>query len=153
MARYLIDTNLLLRLSDTPSPQNPIAARALARLFQDGHELFITAQNLIEFWAVATRPVEVNGLGWDVWRTRSEVRDIREKFPLLPDSPGIFDEWLRLVEELPLVGKRVHDARLVAVMKANGIDRLVTFNTGDFSIFPGLAVIDPHILTEASEQT
>lgn len=151
MARYLADTNLLLRLSDTPSPQNPIAAGALARLLREEHEVFITAQNIVEFWAVATRPVEANGLGWNPEHTRREVRALREKFPLLPDHSDIFTIWLRLVEDLPVVGKRVHDARLVAVMKANGVEHLLTFNGGDFAIFPGLSVVEPRTLAESPD--
>lgn len=76
MPSYLLDTNLLLRLSGTPSPQNPVAARALANLFGQSAEVFVTAQNLIEFWAVATRPVEVNGFGWNLERTRAEGRSL-----------------------------------------------------------------------------
>jgi len=49
MASYLADTNILLRLADTPSPQNPIAARVVAGLVEQRHEVFITAQNIIEF--------------------------------------------------------------------------------------------------------
>ena len=151
MARYLADTNLLLRLSDTPSLQNPVAAKALARLFREEHEVFITAQNIIEFWAVATRPLEANGLGWTSHRTAQEVRAIREKFPLLLDSPGIFEEWSRLVEQLPVSGKRVHDARLVAVLKENCLDHLLTFNTVDFTAFPGISVVAPQSLLQPAD--
>jgi hypothetical protein len=79
MARYLADTNLLLRLSDGGSTQNPVAAQALAFLFRGQHEVFITAQNIIEFWAVATRPITANGLGWTVEQTRREVQSLRER--------------------------------------------------------------------------
>jgi hypothetical protein len=35
-------------------------------LLTQGDECFLTAQVLVELWVVATRPVEVNGLGWAV---------------------------------------------------------------------------------------
>jgi len=146
MARYLADTNLLLRLSDGAAPQNPVAAQALARLFQERHEVFITAQNIIEFWAVATRPITANGLGWSREKTRMEVKSIRERFPFLADDAEIFLEWLRLVEANEIAGKRVHDARLVAVLKTNGIDHLLTFNADDFAGFPSISVVSPHSL-------
>jgi hypothetical protein len=38
-----------------------------------GYECVITAQVLIEFWVVATRPIEVNGLGWSVEKTRAKI--------------------------------------------------------------------------------
>ena len=38
-----------------------------------------------------------------------------------------------LVAAHDLKGKRVHDAHLLATMKANGIGRPLTFNIGDFN--------------------
>ena len=40
-------------------------------------------------------------------------------------------------------GKKIYDARLVAVMKSHGIDRIVTFNTKDFARYPGITAIHP----------
>jgi PIN domain. len=146
MASYLADTNILLRLADTPSLQNPIAARAVAYLFRQRHEVFITAQNIIEFWAVATRPRENNGFGWTCDHARAEVRALREKFPFLLEEPEIFVQWIRLVETIPVIGKRAHDARLVSVLKTHGIDHLLTFNSGDFALFTDISVVDPQAL-------
>lgn len=146
MASYLADTNILLRLADTPSPQNPIAARAAAHLFRQRHEVFITAQNIIEFWAVVTRPRENNGFGWTCDRARAEVRALREKFPFLLEQPEIFVQWIRLIETIPVTGKRAHDARLVAVLKTHRIDHLLTFNSDDFALFTDISVVDPRTL-------
>ena len=84
MASYLADTNLLLRLADPASPQHPVAADALAKLIGEGNEVYLTQQNFIEFWAVATRPVEANGFGWTSGRTAKEVADLQARFPLWP---------------------------------------------------------------------
>jgi len=40
-------------------------------------------------------------------------------------------------------GVQVHDARLVAVMKAYGIRGIVTFNPQDFTRFAEIEVIHP----------
>lgn len=147
MASFLADTNLLLRLADPASPHHPIATNALAQLLGQGDEVYLTPQNFIEFWAVATRPVEANGFGWTRERTMREVADLQARFPLLPDSPEIFTRWLELVKQLPVHGKRVHDARLVAVLQAHAVERLITFNTSDFAAFsPVVSLIDPHSL-------
>jgi predicted nucleic acid-binding protein len=58
MTAYLLDTNVLLRFSDAASPVHATAVDAVAVLLSRGDRVYITAQNLIEFWAVATRPVE-----------------------------------------------------------------------------------------------
>ena len=149
MASYLADTNILLRLADTPSPQNATAARAVGNLFRERHEVFITAQNIIEFWAVATRPRESNGFGWTCEHARVEVRALREKFPLLLEGPEIFAQWIALVETLPVTGKRAHDARLVAVLKTHGVNHLLTFNGGDFALFKDISVVDPGTIAGA----
>ena len=149
MATYLADTNLLLRLADPASAQHPIATQALARLLGQGDEVYLTPQNFIEFWAVATRPTEANGFGWTSERTAREVAELQQRFPMLPDSPDIFTRWLDLVKRLPVHGKRVHDARLVAVLLAHAIEHLITFNTSDFNVFKSLSLIDPRALVSS----
>jgi predicted nucleic acid-binding protein len=143
MATYLADANLVLRLADPSSAQHRITTDALARLLGQNDEVFLTPQNFIEFWAVATRPVEANGFGWTGERTAREVADLQARFPLLEDSPAIFHRWLGLVRQVPVHGKRVHDARLVAVLQAHAVEHLITFNTADFAAFPSLSLVDP----------
>ena len=145
MATHLADTNLLLRLADPASPQHVIATQALAQLLGKGDEVYLTPQNFIEFWAVATRPLDANGFGWSRERTTKEVTELQERFPLLPDSADIFTRWLELVKQLPIHGKRVHDARLVAVLQTHAIEHLITFNASDFTAFPSLSLVDPRV--------
>jgi len=80
MTAYLFDTNLLLRAVQPEAPTNALAIEAMATLLADGHELFITPQNLIEFWAVVTRPTAVNGLGWSPALAEAEIERIRQLF-------------------------------------------------------------------------
>jgi hypothetical protein len=59
----LVDTSVLIR---TLQPHHPLyipADRAIRLLAEQGEELHIVAQNLIELWTVATRPLGENGLG------------------------------------------------------------------------------------------
>lgn len=60
---YLVDTNFLLRLAQNTSPFHSDARNAYSTLRTQGELLTIVPQNLVEFWAVATRPSSVNGLG------------------------------------------------------------------------------------------
>jgi predicted nucleic acid-binding protein len=133
MATFLLDTNLLLRLSDGASPDQALADQAIKRLHLRGDWPCLPAQNLIEFWAVATRPVGANGFGWDTRKTRVEIDQLLNKFPLLDDTPAILTNWVNLVTTRDVKGKKVHDARLVAVMQAHGVTHLLTFNTNDFT--------------------
>ena len=129
-----------------------MATDALALLLGQGDEVHLTPQNLIEFWAVATRPVEANGFGRNRERTTKEVTELQERFPLLPDSPDIFTRWLELVKQLPIHGKRVHNARLVAVLQAHAVEHLITFNISDFGAFPSLSLVDPCSLVKVAGQ-
>ena len=68
-------------------------------------------------------------------------------FPLLAETPDIYPAWKALVEALGVVGKQVHDARLVAICHAHAVTHLPTFNAGHFARManygPGLVVVDP----------
>lgn len=43
-------------------------------------------------------------------------------------------------------GKQTHDTHLVAVMQANQIASVLTFNGRDFARFAGINVLDPHTI-------
>ena len=60
---FLIDTNILLRTMQPHHPHCAPAERAVATLRSRNETLHVAAQNLIEFWAAATRPEGENGLG------------------------------------------------------------------------------------------
>ncbi len=98
------------------------------------------------------RPLEANGFGWTSERTAKEVADLQERFPVLPDSPEVFTRWLDLVQRFPIQGKRVHDARLVAVLQAHNVEHLITFNSPDFATFSFLSLVDPYQLINTQKQ-
>jgi predicted nucleic acid-binding protein len=132
LTSFLIDTNVLLRFADDRSPEHGIAATAVEHLLSAGNTLCICPQVLVEFWAVATRPESANGLGWPPETAADVIRGLRRQFPLLSETPGGLDVWFELVERCEVVGKRVHDARLAALMLVHGITQLLSFNTSDF---------------------
>src|SRR5205809_7345494 len=100
----------------------------MINLRQHNYNLFLTAQNLIDFWAVATRPVDANGLGMSTQWTAAQAIRMKRFFSILPDTADAFTEWERIVTEQGVSGKKVHDARLVASMKVHGIMEILTFN-------------------------
>jgi predicted nucleic acid-binding protein len=143
MMRYLADTNILLRSSEPAHPAHSDTVTATQLLLRRGDTLHVIAQNLIEFWNVATRPADGNGLGMTISETQAELVHIKDLFALLPDTPAIYPEWERLVVQHAVKGKNVHDTRIVAAMNIHGISHLLTFNGPDFRRFPGITILSP----------
>ena len=82
----LLDTNILTRSAQPGHPMHKDAVDGLDMLRTRGEELCVVPQNLIEFWAVATRPVSANGLGMTTGQTQAELARIKSLFRLLPDT-------------------------------------------------------------------
>ena len=140
---YLLDTNILLRLVQKNSPMYVDTRKALQILRDRQEKLYIVPQNLVEFWAVVTRPLAVNGLGLEVNEAKQEVAILKQLFTLKPDTSDIFTVWESLVTNYRVVGKQTHDSRLVAAMIVHKIDSLLTFNTKDFQRFTEITAVSP----------
>jgi predicted nucleic acid-binding protein len=143
MADYLLDTNILLRASDPQSEQYSLADEAVYHLLEEGHQCLLTSQILIEFWVVATRPVEGNGFGWTPERTKTQIDEFPSQFTLLKEPPDLFSFWFQLVNDHNIKGKRTHDIRILAVMKAYAISHILTFNPNDFIPIDGITIVHP----------
>jgi len=139
----LLDTNILTRSTQPAHPMHASALNAVSTLRMSGEDLCIVPQNLVEFWAVATRPLSANGLEMTTAQTQIELARIKSLFRFLRDNAFIHDEWETLVARHAVSGKNTYDARLVAAMTAHGIAALLTFNGADFKRFLGITVISP----------
>ena len=142
---YLLDTNVLLRYVQPSDPDHGLAVTALDRLFDRGEEVCLVAQNLIEFWNVATRPSAHNGLGLSIAQAQLELQALEASFAVRPETPGLYAKWRHLVVTYSVIGVQVHDTRLVAAMQLQGVSHLLTFNAGHFARFTpeGLVVVHP----------
>lgn len=143
----LVDTSVLGRLANRADVSHRIAESAVAELHRRGEVLNVTPQNLIEFRNFATRPVHANGLGLAASAAEGLQATFEAAFPLLDETPDIFPAWKAIVQALGVVGKQVHDARLVAVCHVHAITHLLTFNASHFvrmaGLGPGVVVLDP----------
>ncbi len=139
----LLDTNIIGRLSQPAHDMHTVVAQASERLVQEGHALRVVPQVLYEFWAIATRSVSENGLGFSVDQAATEIDRIKAVFPPLRDERAILDPWESLVRKYEVRGKKTHDARLVAAMLRHGVTQLLTFNASDFKRFQEIEVLEP----------
>ena len=144
--KILLDTNMIVRLSNPLDQDFVLTVEVLTKLWDAGHQLTITAQNIVEFTAVATRPVKNNGLGSTSAEAEQQAQIFESKFHFIADDSTIFPNWKSIVAGSQVLGKHVHDARLVAVAVSAGVDAILTFNTVHFQRLcaaNGLQLLDP----------
>lgn len=140
---YLLDTNVAWRRIRKNDPHHADVKSAIDALVQAGEQVYVTAQNLVEFRAVATRPQSANGLGFTSVEAITAASEIEALFDLLPETPTIYPLWRTLVDKYAVCGKQVHDTRLVAVMLVHGVTHMLTLDGTDFRRFSEITVIEP----------
>jgi predicted nucleic acid-binding protein len=141
--KILLDTNIILRLGDKGHLMHGKALAVIDRLDADGHECVLVPQVLYEYWVVATRPRDNNGLGMTAATADATVSQWMTIFRLLLDERGVFSRWRELVAGNDVKGKSAHDARLVGAMQRHGLINLLTFNKSDFVRFNEISAFTP----------
>ena len=66
-----------------------------------------------------------------------DVGRMSDEFEILEDGPRVTETLVALCREVPVGGRQIHDANIVATMLAHGERRLLTFNTADFRRYGG----------------
>ncbi len=138
--RCFIDTNVLLTSTDTSRLQHSAALAFLEAGMAGEHRLFASGQIFREYLVVATRPTEANGLGLTSTEALENIREFQACVQLLDENADVAEQLLALVNAHGLKGKRIHDANIVATMRAHGLTRIRTSNNGDFAPFEGIKV-------------
>ena len=126
-----VDTNVLVNARILEAPDHKIARDSLENAYAEPGTIRISRQVLREYLAVITRPQT-----WQVAIAREEALDdvarLTATFEVLEDGPVVTDWLVSLCREVPVGGRQIHDANIVATMLAYGERRLLTFNAGDF---------------------
>ena len=143
---YLIDTNVLISLTVEERSNHQIANAAVDNLLQKHQQVYVVPQIIAEFWNVCTRPEQDNGYGYSVYEADREVSAFECSFPVLKNLSAIYDVWRELIKRYEVIGKQIHDTRLVAAMQVHGIEQILTFNTKDFQRYEEIQAIHPQTL-------
>ena len=133
--RVVLDTNVLLAATDEARADHRDAVATLNVWPASGVALYTSGQILREYLAVATRPVDRNGLGLTRSAAVANVRALRPRLRLLAEDGKVADRLLTVLDTIVCTGKQVHDANVVATMLVHGIDTVVTSNVDDFARF------------------
>ena len=143
-----LDTNVLLSATAAKRHDHSLA-RGLFRVSHDaGSHLALSGQVLREYLVVATRPVEVNGLGMEQTQALRNVEWFLAQTVFLEETKTVFDRLMSLARESNAVGKHLHDTNVAAVMRVHGIRVIVTANADDYSAW---SEVTPVSVDEAHE--
>ena len=130
------DTNVLIRARFEAAPDHELARRRMSKAAEGQEALRISRQVLREYLAVVTRPQE-----WSppvpMDDALEHVARLEAEFDMLEDGPAVTDALAALCREVPVAGKQVHDANIVATMLAHGERRLLTFDARGFQRYEG----------------
>lgn len=141
-----IDTIVLVYAIFSASPHH-IAARTIVDRALKSDAGYCTApQVLAEFYAVVTDPRRVTSA-----RKPAEAIDDVERIlempglSLLPIPTDFARIWLSLVRRYEITRQDVFDAQIVALMMANGVSRVSTFDEKDFERFVEVSIQRPEV--------
>jgi predicted nucleic acid-binding protein len=123
-------------------PRDSSAARGI----QAGAELWVSRQILREYLAVLTRPGTTT-LASPAATAVADIAAFVRMFRVADDTGDVTTKLLALVQSVPMGGKQIHDANLVATMQAYGIPRLLTHNVADLKRFGALITVVPIVPT------
>lgn len=126
-----IDTNVIVYARFVDAPWHDSARGSLERAASSGEARRISRQVLREYLATSTRPQAWAG-SLSMAEALADVERLRDRFDVLEDGPQVTEQLLALCREVPVSGRQVHDANIVATMLAHGERRLLTFNASDF---------------------
>jgi predicted nucleic acid-binding protein len=132
-----VDTNVLVYASQKRSAFHARALASLQEARGERRALWISRQVLREYLATVTRP-QRDQAPLPMAEAIADVQGFEQDFNVAEDGPEVFAELRRLLTGVPIAGKQVHDANIVATMLAHGITRLLTFNAADFRRFGSL---------------
>lgn len=126
-----LDTNVLVRARFEAAPGHGPARRRVSDAGGGREALRISRQVLREYLATVTRPQV-----WSPPVPMAEALDhtarLGAAFEILEDGPSVTDALAALCREVPVAGKQIHDANIVATMLAHGERRLLTFDARGF---------------------
>jgi predicted nucleic acid-binding protein len=138
-----VDTNILVYATRRSSSFHHVSRQALLNARQAGERLCVSRQVLREYLAVVTRP-QPGVVPFTIEKALTRIELFARAMAMLEDGPTVTAELVALCRTVPLGGRQVHDANIVATLLAHGGRRLLTFNVGDFARFrPRIELVAP----------
>jgi predicted nucleic acid-binding protein len=140
--RVFIDTNVLVYATREAAPLHEIAYGRLLLLENENADLWISRQVLRELCHVLLLS-DPGGSAMTSLAVVQAATDYAAKYWVADEDQLVSEILLDLISSHALSARLVHDANIVATMKAYGIDILLTHNVSDFKRFEDLIEILP----------
>jgi predicted nucleic acid-binding protein len=137
-----LDTNILIYASIVQAPLHVTALNAIQEREQAGVELWLSRQVLREYLVALSRPQTFTS-PIPISTLTTQVQAFQNRFQVAEDNTQVTVQLLTLIGQIPVGGKQIHDANIVATMQTYGISHLFTHNTADFNRFASLITILP----------
>jgi len=128
-----IDTNILVYANVIETPFHEQALAAINTAHEAGRTIWISRQVIREYLAALTRPQVFENLHRAT--VLEQVDQFIERFQVADDAAIVTEQLVKLMSDFKIGGKRVHDANIVASMRAYDIPCLLTHNIKDFKRF------------------
>jgi predicted nucleic acid-binding protein len=140
----IVDANVLAYAANADVPNHAVSRALLDAAHDPSVTLYVTSQILCEVYSIITNPRRVAA----PCPSAEAVRMLLALLALpgihvLPSPVHTVTALIELLRRHPVTGGEVFDLQIVATMQANNIQRIYTFNVGDFEVFPELNVIVP----------
>ena len=137
-----LDCNILVQLAFADHPAHAKTVVAVQNETQAGVKLVLPSLVINEFLHVSTDdkrfapPLAMSdALDWvEELFKNSAVR-------LVEANQAAMDQTIRWMRQFKLGRKRILDTHLAAILYANGVERLLTSNPADFTIFGVLKIV------------
>ncbi|TVR31358.1 MAG: hypothetical protein EA404_10170 [Spirochaetaceae bacterium] len=139
----LVDTNVYLCATDRSRSEHRDSWDFLRKCAGAGVHCAVTGQILREYLVVATRPPAVNGLGLHPEDALANVRTFRSRAVFLDENEAVSRQLAALIRRSSIVGKKIHDANIAAVLAVYRVPYLVTANKNDFAFVEHAHLMTP----------
>ena len=137
-----IDTNILAYATSPDSPWHTAARVGLMELARAGRAGVISSQVLREYYATVTRPAP-GGTVPPLGPVLANISRFQVAYTLIADTHHVTHTLLTLVQSVPVGGRQIHDANIVATMLTYGIGELYTHNVAHFARFAAVITVRP----------
>ena len=137
-----VDANVLIYSTVQSAPLYSAARATIQNLRTAGVELWTSRQVLREYLAAPSRPQSYTG-AIPAANLIADVVHFQAHFQIADEGQAGTAELLALLAAVPIGGKQVHDANIVATMRVHGLRQLLTHNTADFARFAAFVTVLP----------